>query len=84
MTDTKPRKGMPDPKLGHDEFTGRFLTQFRDPAFRAALGYAIYQRGFQNFQMGYASAIAWVMFALIMALTALQFWFQRKWVHYDA
>ncbi len=50
----------------------------------ATLGYAIYQRGFQNFQMGYASAIAWVMFALIMALTALQFWFQRNWVHYDA
>ena len=49
----------------------------------ATLGYAIYQRGFQNFQMGYASAIAWVMFALIMALTALQFWLQRKWVHYD-
>ena len=34
MTDTKPRKGMPDPKLGQDEFTRRFLTQFRDPAFR--------------------------------------------------
>ncbi|OCI96120.1 ABC transporter substrate-binding protein [Agrobacterium sp. 13-626] len=50
----------------------------------ATLGYAIYQRGFQNFQMGYASAIAWVMVALIMALTALQFWLQRKWVHYDA
>ena len=50
----------------------------------ATLGYAIYQRGFQNFQMGYASAIAWVMFALIMALTALQFWLQRKWVHYDS
>lgn len=49
----------------------------------ATLGYAIYQRGFQNFQMGYASAIAWVMFALIMALTAFQFWMQRKWVHYD-
>ena len=49
----------------------------------STLGYAIYQRGFQNFQMGYASAIAWVMFAMIMALTALQFWLQRKWVHYD-
>lgn len=49
----------------------------------ATLGYAIYQRGFQNFQMGYASTIAWAMFALIMALTALQFWLQRKWVHYD-
>jgi multiple sugar transport system permease protein len=49
----------------------------------ATLGYAIYQKGFQNFQMGYASAIAWVMFAMIMALTAFQFWMQRKWVHYD-
>lgn len=49
----------------------------------ATLGYAIYQRGFQNFQMGYASAIAWVMFAMILALTAFQFWLQRKWVHYD-
>ncbi|MCR6636330.1 carbohydrate ABC transporter permease [Devosia sp.] len=49
----------------------------------ATLGYAIYQRGFQNFQMGYASTIAWVMFAMIMALTAVQFWLQRKWVHYD-
>jgi multiple sugar transport system permease protein len=48
------------------------------------LGYAIYQRGFQNFQMGYASAIAWVMFAMIMILTATQFWLQRKWVHYDS
>jgi multimeric flavodoxin WrbA len=34
MPDAKPRKGMPDPKLGQDEFTRRFLTQFRDPAFR--------------------------------------------------
>lgn len=49
----------------------------------ATLGYAIYQKGFQNFQMGYASAIAWVMFAMIMGLTAFQFWLQRKWVHYD-
>lgn len=49
----------------------------------ATLGYSIFQKGFQNFQMGYASSIAWVMFAMIMALTAFQFWLQRKWVHYD-
>lgn len=49
----------------------------------ATLGYSIFQKGFQNFQMGYASAIAWVMFAMIMVLTAFQFWLQRKWVHYD-
>jgi multiple sugar transport system permease protein len=50
----------------------------------ATLGFAIYQNGFGNYQMGYASALAWVMFLIIMALTALQFWLQRKWVHYDS
>ncbi|MFB2607808.1 sugar ABC transporter permease, partial [Rhizobium phaseoli] len=49
----------------------------------ATLGFAIYQKGFTNFQMGYASALAWVMFVMIMALTILQFHMQRKWVHYD-
>jgi multimeric flavodoxin WrbA len=31
---TKPRKGMPDPKLDKEAFTRRFLEQFKDPAFR--------------------------------------------------
>lgn len=48
------------------------------------LGFSIYQSGFANYQMGYASSLAWVMFMMIMALTALQFWLQRKWVHYDS
>ncbi|WP_395021152.1 flavodoxin family protein [Dongia sp.] len=52
--DTQPRKGMPDPKLGRDEFTQRFLTQFRDPAFRrldgaldevAAVAWEAYHQG---------------------------------------
>lgn len=59
------------------------LTRGGPGSATVTLGYSIFQRGFQNFQMGYASAIAWVMFAMIMALTAFQFWFQRKWVHYD-
>ena len=50
----------------------------------ATLGFAIYTNGFQNYQMGYASSLAWVMFVMIMALTGFQFWLQRKWVHYDA
>jgi multiple sugar transport system permease protein len=49
----------------------------------ATLGFFIYQNGFTTYRMGYASSIAWVMF-IIMALTALQFRLQRKWVHYDA
>lgn len=46
------------------------------------LGFSIYQTGFSNYLMGYAAAISWVMFAIIMALTAFQFRMQRKWVHY--
>ncbi len=33
--------------------------------------------------MGYASAVAWVIFAIVMALTALNFWGAKFWVHYE-
>jgi ABC-type sugar transport system permease subunit len=38
----------------------------------------LYRSGFQNFQQGYASAIAWVLFIVIFGLTLLQFQRQRK------
>ena len=43
----------------------------------------IYQRGFQSFEMGYAAAIALVLFAVIFVFTVIQFVFQRRWVTYD-
>ncbi len=43
----------------------------------------LYQRGFTGFQMGYASAMAWVLFAGIAIVTAANFWFSKYWVHYD-
>ena len=42
----------------------------------------IYDEAFKNFKMGYASAIAWVMFAIIMVLTLIAFWSSRHWVYY--
>lgn len=42
----------------------------------------LYQRGFRQFDMGYASAMAWVLLATIAAATALFFWTSRYWVHY--
>ncbi|MBK9747260.1 MAG: ABC transporter permease subunit [Chloroflexi bacterium] len=33
----------------------------------------LYQQGFQRFQMGYASATAWVLFAVIFVITLIQF-----------
>jgi len=43
----------------------------------------LYQRGFTSFQMGYASAMAWVLFVGIAIVTAANFWFSKYWVHYD-
>lgn len=43
----------------------------------------LYQSGFENDALGYASAIGWVLFVVVMLITGLQFAGQRKWVTYD-
>jgi multiple sugar transport system permease protein len=43
----------------------------------------LYQAGFRDFQSGYASAIAWVLFIIIMIFTLIQFRLQRRLVSYD-
>jgi len=43
----------------------------------------LYIQGFQRFDMGYASALAWVMFIVIAAFTALNFLVSKRWVFYD-
>ncbi len=44
----------------------------------------IYNQGFQFHQLGLASAAAWILFVIILGVTAVQFLGQKKWVHYDA
>ena len=41
----------------------------------------LYEKGFQAFDMGYAAAVALVVFVIIMGVTVLQFLGRRKWVH---
>ena len=43
----------------------------------------LYRNAFQYFKMGYASAIAWVLFFYILLLTLLIFRTARSWVHYE-
>jgi multiple sugar transport system permease protein len=43
----------------------------------------LYEQGFQFYNLGLASAIAWVLFIIILIITIFQFIGQRKWVHYD-
>ena len=44
----------------------------------------LFVNGFNYFKMGYASALAWAIFALILLLTLLQFKLAPRWVHYEA
>lgn len=41
----------------------------------------LYRNGFQYFKMGYASAVAWVLFLIIVAFTILQFRLANRWVY---
>lgn len=42
----------------------------------------LYQEGFMNFRMGYASAMGWVLLSIIGAFTALNFLASSRWVFY--
>jgi len=43
----------------------------------------IYRQGFEFFRMGYASALAWVLFLIVLALTFINFRASGRWVHYE-
>ena len=43
----------------------------------------LYRKAFLIFQMGYASAIAWVLFVIILIFTLIQFVIARRWVYYE-
>jgi multiple sugar transport system permease protein len=43
----------------------------------------LYNTAFQFFEMGYASALAWLFFLLVVALTVLNLRWSRNWVYYE-
>ena len=44
----------------------------------------LYNAGFHDFQMGYASALAWLLFVIVLVLTGIQFVGGKRWVHYES
>ncbi len=44
----------------------------------------LFQQAFRFFKLGYASALAWFVFIVILALTLLQFRLSKKWVYVEA
>jgi multiple sugar transport system permease protein len=44
--------------------------------------YYLFNNAFRYFKMGYASAQAWILFVLVLILTAIQWRLAKRWVHY--
>jgi multiple sugar transport system permease protein len=65
-------------------FTQSFLITKGGPA-DSTLFYAVYlyERGFTYFEMGYASALAWILLIIVALFTLLIFKTSTSWVHYE-
>jgi len=48
------------------------------------IAYYLFRNGFEWFKMGYASSLAYVLFMIILVLTAIQWRLQRRWVFYES
>jgi multiple sugar transport system permease protein len=45
--------------------------------------YYLWQASFRHFEIGYGSAISWLIFLMILVVTVVQFKMQDRWVNYD-
>ncbi|MGA1194386.1 MAG: carbohydrate ABC transporter permease, partial [Kiritimatiellia bacterium] len=65
-------------------FTQAFIMTAGGPV-NSTLFYAYYlfNNAFRYLNMGYAAAMAWFLFVVVLLLTAIQMAFSRRWVHYE-
>lgn len=65
-------------------FTSPYVMTNGGPA-NSSLFYVlyIYQNAFQYMKMGYATALAWVLFVILLVFTIFQFRIMRNWIHYQ-
>lgn len=70
---------------GFMTFTQSFMVTQGGP-LDSTLFYAVYlyDTAFSNFQMGYASAMAWVLLIIIAVFTAIVFKTSKSWVYYES
>jgi multiple sugar transport system permease protein len=59
------------------------LAKPKPTEFTITVVYFIYENGFKFFKMGYASAASWILFLIVALFTAIYFWSQNRWVHYQ-
>lgn len=65
------------------EFNGPFIVTQGGPLRSTTLAsLLVYNEAFKRYEMGRASAIAWLLFLVIMTFTAISFISQKYWVYY--
>jgi oligogalacturonide transport system permease protein len=65
------------------QFTNAFVITQGGPLKATYLyGMMLYEQGFRFFKMGYASALSWILFVIIIGFTSLTFSSSSSWVHY--
>jgi multiple sugar transport system permease protein len=57
------------------------LTKGGPAGYTTTMVYYIYLKAFEDFQMGYSSAMAMILFLIIISFTLLQWNLRKKWVH---
>lgn len=60
----------------------RVMTEGGPAGTTTTLAYYIYTKAFEEFQIGYASAVAWVLFTIIFAITLVNWRFGSRYVNY--
>ncbi len=66
------------------EFNGPFIITEGGPLGSTTLvSLLVYQNAFKTYQMGFASAISWLLFLITMTLTVVSFMSQKYWVYYS-
>jgi len=65
-------------------FTAAYIITAGGPA-NATLFYTLYlyRVAFQSYHMGFAAAMAWVLFVIILIITTIQLVVARYWVYYE-
>ena len=66
------------------EFNGPYIITQGGPRNATTLiSLIVYNTAFKDYKVGMSSAMAWVMFVIVMVLTLISFASQKKWVYYS-
>jgi multiple sugar transport system permease protein len=66
-------------------FTAAYIITNKGGPINSTYMYAVflYEKAFKHYQMGYASALAWILLLIIGIITAINFFASKYWVYYE-